>query len=55
MLRERGKGSGRQRVKWRTVGMGVRAQQYLSRHRPPAIQAGEERVVQTRAGRSMTR
>lgn len=59
VLRVRGKGSRRQRVKWRTVGMGVRAQralqQYLFRYRPPAIPVGEERVFLTRDGRRMTR
>ncbi len=59
ILRVRGKGSQRQRVKWRTVGMGVRAQralqQYAFRYRPPAIPVGEERVFLTRHGRRMTR
>ena len=59
ILRVRGKGSQRQRVKWRTVGMGVRAQwavqQYAFRHRPPAIPVGEDRVFLTRHGRRMNR
>ena len=59
VLRVRGKGSQRQRVKWRTVGMGVRAQravqQYAFRHRPPAIPVGKDRVFLTRDGRRMTR
>ena len=58
-LRVRGKGSQRQRVKWRTVGMGVLAQrevqQYAYRYRPPAIPVGEDRVFLTREGRGMTR
>ena len=52
ILRVRGKCSQRQRVKWRTVSMGVRAQQaverYALRRRPPAIPVGEARVFQTR-------
>ena len=58
-LRVRGKGSQRQRVKWRTVGMGVLSQravqQYAYRYRPPAIPVGEDRVFLTREGRGMTR
>ena len=59
LLQVRGKGRQRQRVKWRTVGKGVRTQravqQYAIRHRPPAIPVGEDRVFLTRHGRRMTR
>ncbi len=59
ILRIRGKGNRRQRVKWRTVGMGgkcLRAiQRYVYQQRPKPIPAREDRLFLTHQGRPMNR
>jgi site-specific recombinase XerD len=59
VLRVQGKGSWRQRVAWRTVGMGTKClraiQRYVYQHRSQPVPAREDRLFLTNEGRPMNR
>lgn len=59
IVRIRGKGNRRQRVKWRTVGMGAKClraiQRYVYQHRPKPIPAREDRLFLAHQGRPMSK